>query len=423
MTTPTREELLKLANAASKNGEHIYTNPRDCCNWQANEAWHHAASPEAFIALLSVHQAQSAGFPARIYDLLTEVASRVPPEGRGVWEDGNGEPLQDDADAALAWIAAHQAQGEPQGYPFECWSNDDGDSWGEHPADAEFVDGLDVGDTYELLAGWNSVRATYRVTKAPDDTSDDYEVECVSHPDGNAAPPSSAQTNSEDIRNQVWNGLTDSEKDVYVGKFIDYGTDFVAPLYTLVESIDSELKKRNLKRPLQAQEQEILPQAPLDPLYSPKGGGDGLVPQLSASGAGDELPPPPEPDIDGVHIDGYSLSAVTTIQREAYELGLSRAQTAPAVDLASVSDEQIEEGLRKHRLKTDGPSQLSDSFRNGAKYVRALLSRPSAPAPVSEQPAAQTFCASCHTVVRCAESGECDHHGYKLQIAEGGGNE
>lgn len=79
--------------------------------------------------------------------------------------------------------------------PFECWSDNDGDSWGEHPADGEFVDELKVGDEYELLAGWNSVRATYRVTKAPDDESDDYEVECVSHPEENAAP---AQPESKD---------------------------------------------------------------------------------------------------------------------------------------------------------------------------------------------------------------------------------
>lgn len=45
------------------------------------------------------------GFPQRIWDLLLDVADREPPEGFGVFEDGNGEPLQDDADSALAWIA------------------------------------------------------------------------------------------------------------------------------------------------------------------------------------------------------------------------------------------------------------------------------------------------------------------------------
>lgn len=63
--------------------------------------------------------------------------------------------------------------------PFECWSNDDGDSWCDDPADVEFVDGLKVGDTFELLAGFNSKRVNYIVTKSPDDVSDDYEVEQV----------------------------------------------------------------------------------------------------------------------------------------------------------------------------------------------------------------------------------------------------
>lgn len=45
-------ELRKLAAEASKNGEHIYTHPRDSNDWKANQAWHAAAAPEAFIALL-----------------------------------------------------------------------------------------------------------------------------------------------------------------------------------------------------------------------------------------------------------------------------------------------------------------------------------------------------------------------------------
>lgn len=47
-------------------------------------------------------------FPARILELLREVADRQGTPTRGPWEDGNGEPLQDDAEAALAWIQAAQ---------------------------------------------------------------------------------------------------------------------------------------------------------------------------------------------------------------------------------------------------------------------------------------------------------------------------
>jgi hypothetical protein len=62
---------------------------------------------------------------------------------------------------------------------YNTWSNSDGDTWLESPKDIEFVHGLKVGDTYELLAGWVPVLVEYRVTKAPDDADDDYEVELL----------------------------------------------------------------------------------------------------------------------------------------------------------------------------------------------------------------------------------------------------
>ena len=43
-------------------------------------------------------------FPPRILDLLRDVADRRGTTSRGPWEDENGRPLQDDAEAALAWI-------------------------------------------------------------------------------------------------------------------------------------------------------------------------------------------------------------------------------------------------------------------------------------------------------------------------------
>lgn len=61
-----------------------------------------------------------------------------------------------------------------------CYSDDNGDYWRDCPDDWDFVDGLKVGYTYELQASIRSWSETFRVTKAPDETSDDYEVELVS---------------------------------------------------------------------------------------------------------------------------------------------------------------------------------------------------------------------------------------------------
>lgn len=45
-------------------------------------------------------------FPPRIMAILLDVARREDTEFEGVWDE-NGNPLQDDADAALAWIKSH----------------------------------------------------------------------------------------------------------------------------------------------------------------------------------------------------------------------------------------------------------------------------------------------------------------------------
>lgn len=52
---------------------------------------------------------KEAAFPPRILALLHEVADRNGTATHGPFEDGKGDPLQDDADAALAWIASREA--------------------------------------------------------------------------------------------------------------------------------------------------------------------------------------------------------------------------------------------------------------------------------------------------------------------------
>jgi len=52
------DKLEALAKAADQGGgQHIYIHWRDSNNWQANEAWHNAASPEVFLHLLALARA------------------------------------------------------------------------------------------------------------------------------------------------------------------------------------------------------------------------------------------------------------------------------------------------------------------------------------------------------------------------------
>lgn len=79
---------------------------------------------------------------------------------------------------------------------FDCWSTNDGDSWYEHPADAQIIEDVfggevpKVGDEFDVLAGWTSVMARYRVTHVNEDG--ECEVECISHPE--ATQPTQAIT-------------------------------------------------------------------------------------------------------------------------------------------------------------------------------------------------------------------------------------
>ena len=61
-----------------------------------------------------------------------------------------------------------------------CYSDDDGDRWRDRPDDCEFVEGRALGEEFELQASIRSWTEVFRVTKVPDENSDDYEVEPVS---------------------------------------------------------------------------------------------------------------------------------------------------------------------------------------------------------------------------------------------------
>lgn len=90
-------------------------------------------------------------------------------------------------EAADALSASAPSEQKPR---FECWSTNEGDSWYENPEDAELLydvlgDSPKVGDEFEVMAGWYSVQARYRIASQ---TDDDFDVECISHPEDNAAP-------------------------------------------------------------------------------------------------------------------------------------------------------------------------------------------------------------------------------------------
>lgn len=81
----------------------------------------------------------------------------------------------------IALLAAHPVQPERVALA-DCYSGDDGDTWHDCPSDIIFVNGRKVGDEFELLASVRAWPERFRVTKAPDDQSDDYEVEPVRAP-------------------------------------------------------------------------------------------------------------------------------------------------------------------------------------------------------------------------------------------------
>lgn len=119
-----------------------------------------------------------------------------------------------DADRAMRTAqpaSAAAAAQEPVAVPrFNCWSTNEGDSWFDHPADSQAIydclgNNAKVGDEYELTAGWKSVTARYRITEVVGD-GEEYEVECISHPQENTAPPPSttAQGDALDAERLDW---------------------------------------------------------------------------------------------------------------------------------------------------------------------------------------------------------------------------
>lgn len=91
---------------------------RYACHWSTGpadaERLYRESDIRALIAALAAApQEAPTDFPPRILALLRDVSDRKGTGTAGPWEDAHGEPLQDDADAALRWIASRAAAPQP----------------------------------------------------------------------------------------------------------------------------------------------------------------------------------------------------------------------------------------------------------------------------------------------------------------------
>ena len=119
---------------------------------------------------------------------------------------GGVERLRSDAPAAVEPVA-------------NCYSDNDGESWRDRPDDFDFIDSLKLGDEFELQASVRAWPETFRVTKVPDEASDDYEVEPVlirSSASATPAEPADALTHTEllEIRRAAEDFESHGETDV-----------------------------------------------------------------------------------------------------------------------------------------------------------------------------------------------------------------
>jgi len=66
-------ELKRLADAAEKGGQHIYTHPRDSNQWAANRDFIGAASPETVLALIAqiMPLREAVGFAEKAFRTIT----------------------------------------------------------------------------------------------------------------------------------------------------------------------------------------------------------------------------------------------------------------------------------------------------------------------------------------------------------------
>ncbi|CAN7387818.1 NADAR family protein [Variovorax sp. LjRoot178] len=98
--TQTSDQLVRLPEPFHPSASHVQPDYRDGWN----------ACHKALMHALTAQLARS-DFPPRILAVVKEMAQRSSSGHHGPWEDSAGEPLQQDADTALAWLAARSGAG------------------------------------------------------------------------------------------------------------------------------------------------------------------------------------------------------------------------------------------------------------------------------------------------------------------------
>ena len=131
-----------------------------------------------------------------------------------------------------------------------CYSDDHGDYWRDCPDDCDFVEGLKVGDTFELQASIRAWSETFRVTKAPDETSDDYEVELVSsdapaHP-AEGVPAQVVELEVDDLIDRLLNAQQDLNLAANV-----HMDQSIASASTLLDEVEIALRTLAATHPTQ----------------------------------------------------------------------------------------------------------------------------------------------------------------------------
>lgn len=179
-----------------------------------------------------------------------------------------------------------------------------------------------------------------------------------------------------------WNGLSADEKDSFVSSLVEYGTDFVAPLYSVVEKIEETLQQKNSTiraqadaRPVAWCRRETVKKWPgqlVNAAYmfpSPEGIKDAIPlythPEASAPGLSDE---------DTLSV-AAALESARVFIKNGVELGYIRMPDADCPDPAHGTLPLIERAMRI-LTRASAATTMPSSVRKALQYALSELGKP-----------------------------------------------